>query len=378
MADEVESFLLQQQCSDGSFRAELTADKAATEQGCAVGATGEIDTTALTVVNILDTPEASPAARAAALAAANWLRTQQAADGSFSAGALGANSNTTGLAGWALAGAGLDAEATRAASWLRGLQLADLAPCATALTADNGGILYKPVDLATVRSAGTLSVPVRELTRRATAQALPALALVPAGGAVTISAPATAVEQSTVTVTVAGLGAGEPACVSFAGQSRSVTGTGSPVALTFTLPAGAASRTFTVATLGGTSVVTTAATAAPLPPAAADLQASRVEKVRKGRFTLDLACAADAPCIGKITVRTARKVAVEGLKKRKTVRISERRYRVAAGDEGRVRMRLTRTARDLVADGKVKVKAVVGVRGGERTVTTFWLKAAKG
>ena len=49
-------------------------------------------------------------------------------------------------------------------------------------------------------------VPQRELARRASAQALPALASLPAGSDVTVSAPATAVEKSAVTVTVC------PAC----------------------------------------------------------------------------------------------------------------------------------------------------------------------
>ncbi len=146
---------------------------------------------------------------------------------------------------------------TRAAGWLRGLQIADLAPCATTLAADNGAIAYKAGRPRRGPRCRCDRRRRRTGFRRATAQALPALAFVPAGGDVAVSAPATAVEKSTVTVTVSGLGAGEPACVSFGGQAKQVTGTGSAVPVTFTLPAGAATHTFRLTTLAGSTTAST-------------------------------------------------------------------------------------------------------------------------
>ena len=87
-----------------------------------------------------------------------------------------------------------------------------------------------PRSSATTRTAGSIAAGQRDQYAFATAQALPALANVPAGtGPLTVSAPATAVEKSTVTVTVAGLGAGEAGCVSFGSVAKPVTGTGADV-----------------------------------------------------------------------------------------------------------------------------------------------------
>jgi hypothetical protein len=385
LADEVMAFLLKQQCDDGSFRSALTKDKAAPEnqQGCAAGTAGEVDTTALTVLNILATPDASVTAKGAALLAASWLKTQQAADGSFSAGALGVNSNTTGLAGWALAEAGQHAAATKAASWLRGVQVADIAPCATTLSADNGAIAYAPADLATVRGAGSFSVPQRELTRRASAQALPALANLPAGADVTVSAPASAVEKSTVTVTVAGLGAGEPACVSLGSEAKSVTGTGSTVPVTFTLPAGAATRTFRVTTLTGSSTATTAATATPATPTptpvpaeptVGDLDVAKVVKVgRKGIFKVEVACDSTVDCTGKLKVRTVGKV-VRPNGAKKVLVVAKSAYDVEAGETAKVVLRLTKPARAAVGTTRTRVVAVQTADGADAVSTKFWLR----
>ena len=75
-----------------------------------------------------------------------------------------------------------------------------------------------------------------------------------------VSAPATAVEKSTVTVTVAGLGAGEAGCVSLGSVAKPVVGTGADVTVTFDLPAGAATNTFTLTTLAGSQTAVTSST----------------------------------------------------------------------------------------------------------------------
>ncbi|GAB3036841.1 hypothetical protein GCM10011376_32300 [Nocardioides flavus (ex Wang et al. 2016)] len=378
LADEVMSFLLDQQCDDGSFRAALTKDKAAPEQGCAAGDVGEVDTTALTVINILETPDAPLAARGAALLAASWLRTQQASDGSFSAGALGANANTTGIAGWALAEAGHDGAATKAAGWLRGLQVADLAPCASTLSAENGAIAYKTADLAAARTAGKIPATLQDAFRRASAQALPALAHVPAGGDVAVSAPATAVERSTVTVNVAGLGAGEPACVSLGGRATPVTGTGSVVPVEFTLPSGTVAHTFRVTTLTGSATATTTATAAPNPvvpsPVVGDLAVAKVEKVgRNNRFEVAVTCDGAVACAGKLKVRTARRVErADGTKARLV--IAKSAYAVQPGRTRAIRLELTKPSRALLGKKRIRVLAVQTARGAEPVATKFWLR----
>lgn len=379
------SFLLEQQCDDGFFRGSLTEDKTAPDQGCAPGVdVPSVDSTALTVINILDTPQASAAAKGAAYLAASWLRTQQAADGSFSAGELGTNTNTTGLAGWALAEAGQDAAAIRAAGWLRGVQVADLAPCATTLSADNGAIVYKTADLMAARTAGSFSVPLRELARRASAQALPALAHVPAGGDVAISAPATAVEQSTVTVNVAGLGAGEPACVSFGGQSKQVSGTGAVANVAFALPAGAATHTFRVTTLTGAATATTTAMAlqvTPTPPptptsgqpVVGELTTSKVERVTNNALKLAVTCDGTAPCAGKLKVRSARKVELANGEFRKLM-MAKTEYSVGAGRTAMVRLKLQRPARKVLGDQRLRVVATLTARGDEPVSNAFWLR----
>lgn len=376
-ADEVMSFLLQQQCDDGSFRAALSPDKTATEQGCATGATGEVDTTALTVINLLETPDAPVEARGAAVLAANWLRGQQAADGSFAAGSLGTNANSTGLAGWALGAAGYDNAATRAASWLRGLQVADLAPCATTLAPSNGAVAYNGADLAAARTAGAVTTAKEDSFRRATAQALPALAHLPAGGDVTVSAPATAVEKSTVTVTVAGLGAGEPACVSLGTQTKTVTGTGSAVPVTFALPAGAGARTFAVTTLAGSTTATTAATATPAAPAkpvVGELAAAKVVKVgRKGVFKVTVDCEGTVACTGKLKVRTAGKV-VSGKGKKSRLVVAKASYSVKPGETDKVRLTLTKPARKVIGTKRVRVVATQTAAGADSATTKFWIR----
>lgn len=386
------TFLLEQQCTDGFFRGSLTADKTSSQQGCVDGThSASIDTTALAIINILDTPGASTPAKSAAALAATWLAGQQAADGSFSAGGPeGSNSNSTGLAGWALAKAGHDGAATKAATWLRGLQVADLAPCATTLTSENGAILFRPQDGTAARAAGVLDVPTRERTRRASAQALPALASVPAGvGTLDIAAPTSAVEKSTVTVSVIGLGAGEAGCVSFGSQTTPVTGMGGVVDVTFALPAGAGTHTFRLTTLGGSLTATTTAaslpasaptpTATPAPssvPLVGTLDVPRVVKVNGRKFRVSLTCEGEVPCAGKLKTRTAR--AVELRSGRRVVTVAKRSYSVAAGVEKDLILTLTRPGRTLLADGKVKVKVVQTAPGAERMVTKFWLKAARG
>lgn len=384
LADEATNFLLEQQCGAGFFRFGLTRDTSSAQQGCVTGAAdsaSDLDATALAVINLFATPDASPSVIAAARSGASWLESQQSVDGSF-----GANSNTTGLAGWALGEAGKVAAATGAAGWLRGLQIADLAPCATTLAADNGAIAPSRAALATSRTSGGIANAQRIAYAYASAQALPALASVPAGvGSLGIAAPTSAVENSTITVRVTGLGAGEAGCVSFGSQAKLVTGTGGMVDVSFALPAGAVTHTFRLTTLGGSLTATTAATtpapaaATPTPtpePEVGTLDVRRVVKVTGSKFRVSLTCEGEVACAGKLKVRTAR--AVELRSGTRVVTVAKRTYSLAAGVEKNPVLTLSRPGRALLADGTLKVRAVQTAPGADRAVTKFWLKAAKG
>ncbi|WP_322919711.1 prenyltransferase/squalene oxidase repeat-containing protein [Nocardioides renjunii] len=380
-ASDATAALLAQQCPAGYFRFDLDA------AACAADATGVApDTTGLAVLSLLESGNTSPEVTAAIAEATAWLESVQRADGSLEGDSStpGANSNSTGLAGWALGRAGRQASAAKAAAWVRSLQVADAGACAS--RAPTGAIAYNAADLTAARVDGIAgNATVRDTWRRASFQAAPALLWAPAAStSLGVSAPVTAVEKSTVTVTVRGVAAGEQACVSFGSDARRVVGTGSDLAVAFTLPAGAAAHTFTVATLGGTTTATTSATAVPavppaVPPAApmvGDLDVSRTEKVRKNRFKVDLTCESAQPCFGKLTVSTAGKVRLG--KAKKVVTVARRSYAIAPGAEKKLVLTLTKPARKLLARGTVKVKAVQTASGARRAVTTFRLKAAKG
>ena len=179
-----------------------------------------------------------------------------------------------------------------------------------------------------------------------------------------------------------GVGAGEPACVSFGGQAKRVTGTGSASNVTFQLPAGVATHTFRLTTLGGSTTATTSATSTPAPtpapvPQVGALETRRVVKVnRRNRFAVSVACEGTTSCVGKLKVRTARKVAIGSGKR--VVTVAKRDYTVTAGQEKRLVLKLIKVGRRVLADGKLKVKAVQKAPGAERAVTTFWPKAVKG
>ena len=126
-ADAV-SFLLDQQCSDGSFRlyyfgyvTSFDPFETVGDLTCADPAEGDVDTTALALEALLAV-SASPAATAAAEDATDFLLGAQEASGGFS-GTGAINANTTGLAAQALRAAGQTSDADAAAAFLAGLQM---------------------------------------------------------------------------------------------------------------------------------------------------------------------------------------------------------------------------------------------------------------
>ncbi|WP_433616877.1 cell wall anchor protein [Dactylosporangium sp. CA-139114] len=166
------TYLIRQQCPAGGFR--LNPDPAGT--ACSSDDVPDVDSTAIAVQALLAAGLAPGAATAAAKGVA-WLEAKQAPDGSFVNGPQQpdpnlpsvANSNSTGLAGEALAGAGATTAAGKAATWVAALQLTT--------GTDKGALAYS----ATAFAAGAIDDMTRDQWRRATAQALLALVQIPLG-----------------------------------------------------------------------------------------------------------------------------------------------------------------------------------------------------
>ena len=191
-------FLLAQQCEEGFFRQDFAPVDAA-DQSCDgdPGAESSTDVTALAVLALLPQSDDTDV-QAAIDAATDWLIDEQAPDGSFGSGAdiPTPNTNSTGLAGWALGESGDLTPAERAAGWVRGLQVDEPAPCTSALANDQGAIAYDATALANGRSAG-ITVQIEDQWRRASAQALPVLRWAPSTAIGPITARFTPTSAST-------------------------------------------------------------------------------------------------------------------------------------------------------------------------------------
>lgn len=172
-------FLLRQQCDSGFFRLSL-ADQDAVRQSCDAAPPSkkapDTDATALAVLNLRAMPRSYRDAevRGAILAATRWLRKRQKDNGSLGGGTSteGSNSNSTGLAAWALGDAGICRPAARAARWVRDLQVVDAD--GTSLEGEDGAIAYDAAGYAAGEDGG-ISASERDQWRRATAQAAPGL-----------------------------------------------------------------------------------------------------------------------------------------------------------------------------------------------------------
>lgn len=378
--------LLQQQCPAGFFRLALEATACDDATGIP-----DPDVTALATLSLVELESSDPAVTQAVDRATGWLAEVQRADGSLNGGVSTPepNANTTGLAGWALGAAGKVADAEQAAAWTRALQAADVAGCAT--KAPTGAIAYDAADLTTGRAGGIDAA--RGKWRRTTFQAAPVLAWAPAAtGPLGVSSPATAVEKTTVTVTVTGLAPGEQACLAFGDQTKALVGTGADLDVPVTLPAGASTHTFVVTTLAGshstvTAAIVAPATASPTPapvsaqpvpaPSVGDLATKRLVKVRKNRFALKVACEGTTPCDGRVVVRSKGKVVAKPGQRARRIVVAKKSYAVAPGQTRKVVLRVRKPARRVLAGGKVKVRAVAAAPGARRTTETFWLKRAR-
>jgi hypothetical protein len=174
MAGKARAFLLEQQCRQGYFRLDFSKPASA-HQGCGQRSPADPDATSYAVVQLWKESKGRPALRSALRNALHWLATQQRANGSFEGGTSTAapNTNSTGLAGWALGLAGRCRAARAAAGWVATLQVAG--PVAgTPLAGQQGAIAYDRTALRAARHAG-ITTAVQDQWRRATAQAAPAL-----------------------------------------------------------------------------------------------------------------------------------------------------------------------------------------------------------
>ena len=245
-------YLAGMQCEDGSF---------AYNEDCSFGGTVFDTATALLALDAIEDPLPGPAA--AIPTATAYVADQQLAGGAFGA----PNANDPGIAGWALGEVGRTDLAAAAATWIAARQIVSLPGCAARV--GHGALMWTDADFAEGLTESNLASTVYS-----SAQALGALAHLPAS-APAMSAPKGYVKAgSTVTVKVTGLRAGEAACLSGAGSSATLAGPGS---LSVKLPAATREHTLTLFTLG-TPVTTTVEALG-----AKKLKLDRSKKVKKGK-----------------------------------------------------------------------------------------------
>lgn len=179
-ADVTLAFLLEQQCSEGYFRLILTADKAATDQSCDADMTSvpDTDATALAVILLGDLDSADPDVDRAIDHAVRWLKGTQKRNGAFGGGTstAGANTNSTGLAAWALGDLGACGRAEKAADWVRSLQVRGTVR-GTELAGEKGAIAYDKAAYRVAQDRGIKRI-ARDQWFRASAQAAPGLRFV--------------------------------------------------------------------------------------------------------------------------------------------------------------------------------------------------------
>lgn len=237
-AGDATGFLLRSQCSSGYFQTYFTAPDC-------VDGTSEpsVDTTATAVIELSDLDDS--AVQSALTRARTWLAGAQKADGSWE-GAAGSSANSTGLAVRAL---GSGPAATKGALWLRAHQARTAGTCTDKLTSVTGAIASNDAAWTDGLTDGVVPITTdgssRALWIRATAQALPALAYLPAAtGTLSATASAGYVRAgSAQTVSVRAAAPASAVCVTGgkASMLRYADSAGSASAQV-TVPAGTATR----------------------------------------------------------------------------------------------------------------------------------------
>ena len=265
-ADDVLAYLLKQQCtSDGGFRLQFTPSRTATQQSCdenpSPAPDTDVDTTAIVLHQLNQT--SGPGVVAARTAARAYLLAKQKSDGSWGGGAgtESSNANSTGLAATALGDTTPELAAVeQAATWLRARQATYYDVC-DRLGRDRGTVAYDQAALEKGRSVGVLDAGSDQF-RRATAQALPALAYLPVDttpAAPKLSGPTGYLKAGAHPVlTVTGVSNGDQLCLNGVSTLDQFTATGPSVQHAVTLPGGTHTRVYNVRDaaghLGSTSV----------------------------------------------------------------------------------------------------------------------------
>jgi hypothetical protein len=176
-----------------------------------------------------------------------WLVTQQKSDGSWGGGpsTQGSNANSTGLAAQAL---GNTARSEKAAQWLRARQATYYDGC-DKLSGQRGAVAYDNAGLAAGRSQG-ITAAAQDQWRRASAQAVPALAYLPRDttpSAPALTGPSGYLKTGTRQVlTTSGVSSGDQLCLTGVGAAVQGTATAGTWRSSVTLPAGTRSRVYAV------------------------------------------------------------------------------------------------------------------------------------
>ena len=250
VAEAATEFLIAQQCDEGFFRQDFAAIDAA-DQTCDGDAAAEpsTDVTALAVLALQGQADDTDV-QAVIDGATAWLLDEQNPNGSFGSSSeiTTANTNSTGLAGWALGVEEQTAAAERAAGWVRGHQADDPAPCATELVSEVGAVAYDAAAQQAGRTDG-ITVELQDQWRRATSQALPVLQWAPltgTGGIQEIDTAGYFRAGTRVTVGADGFPPGDTVCFTRAGAGVALAAVGhnGQALARVLLPQGSGLRTF--------------------------------------------------------------------------------------------------------------------------------------
>lgn len=254
-ADEALEWLLDHQCTGGGF----SLDIGQSAGSCTTNADADPDVTSFFLILFRDNAETIPRIARAVGKAEAWLMARQNADGSFDGGASTdyPNTNSTGLAGWALGDLGDVEAAQNAAVWLRRHQVQSVSGCTSALSSEVGAIAYDDSALTAGRRDGITSSKQYQW-RLGTVQALPALRWAPSGTSSPVLAGPTAYVPvgGRVTVKATGLTPGEWACAT--GGSVSSADAAGTANLAARVPGGSTgTKTLVLEVADGTSATAT-------------------------------------------------------------------------------------------------------------------------
>jgi hypothetical protein len=173
-AGPARAFLLEQQCRPGYFRLNF-AKPTAHNQSCGKNSAADPDATSYAVIELWRTSKHNAKLRSALKHAVAWLASQQRRSGAFVGGTSTStpNTNSTGLAGWALGLSHHCAAAKAAARWVQGYQVGPQS-AGSPLAGQRGAIAYDHAALKAGERDGITS-QTQDQWRRATSQAAPAL-----------------------------------------------------------------------------------------------------------------------------------------------------------------------------------------------------------